>query len=57
MIENIIASIMYLFGISNAPVTVGDFLWDVIILIVGLYIVKYCMIFITSLFSDMMKIH
>lgn len=57
MINNIISSVMTLFGISQAPVTVSEFLWDVIILIVGLFIVKYCMIFITSLFSEMLKIH
>lgn len=57
MINNIIASIMYMFGISSAPVTVYDFLWDCLIIVVGLYIVKYVMIFITSLFSEMMRIN
>lgn len=47
---------MSLFGIYNAPVTVSDFLWDLIILIVGLFIVKYCMIFIVSLFKEIMRI-
>ena len=55
-ISSIISSIMALFGITSAPVTVSDFLWDAIILIVGLYIVKYVMIFITSLFNEMLKI-
>lgn len=54
---NVISEVMAFFGIYEAPVTVSDFLWDIIILVVGLYIVKYCMIFITSLFSEMMKIH
>ena len=54
---NVISEVMYFFGISEAPVTVSDFMWDILILVVGLYIVKYCMIFITSLFSEMLKIH
>lgn len=57
MINNVISSVMSLFGIYEAPTTVSEFLWDVIILVVGLFIVKYCMIFITSLFSEILKIH
>ena len=54
---NIISSVMSLFGITDAPVTVSDFLWDCIILFVGLYIVKYVMIFVTSIFREMMRLN
>ena len=57
MISNIISSVMSLFGITDAPVTVSEFLWDCIILFVGLYIIKYVMIFITGLFREMMRLN
>ena len=57
MITNIISSVMALFGIYTAPVTVSEFLWDCIILFVGLYIIKYVMIFITGLFREMMRLN
>ena len=38
--NSIISQVMALFGITSAPVTVSDFLWDLIILVVGLFIVK-----------------
>ena len=41
MITNIISSVMALFGIYTAPVTVSEFLWDCIILFVGLYIMLH----------------
>lgn len=57
MINNIISSVMGLFGIYSAPVTASEFLWDVLIIVVGLFIVKYVMIFVTNLFSEVMKIN
>ena len=57
MITNIISSVMALFGIYSAPVTVSDFLWDCIILFVGLYIIKYVMIFVTGIFREMMRLN
>ena len=50
--NSIITQVMALFGIASAPVTVSEFLWDLIILVVGLFIVKYVMIFFSSLFSE-----
>lgn len=57
MINNIISSVMALFGIYDAPVTASEFLWDVLIIVVGLFIVKYVMIFVTNLFSEVLKIY
>ena len=57
MINSIISSVMSLFGITQAPVTVSEFMWDVIIIIIGLWIIKYIMIFFTSLLVEMLKIH
>lgn len=53
--SNIITSVMALFGISQAPTTVSEFLWCIITLIVGLYIVKYVWLFFTDLFTEMMR--
>lgn len=57
MVSNIISSVMALFGITSAPATVSDFLWDCIVLFVGLYIIKYVMIFVTGLFREMMRLN
>ena len=54
--SNIITSILTIIGISSAPTTVAEFMWTTIVLVVGLYVIKYCMIFITSLFQQMLKI-
>lgn len=53
---NIITSLLTLIGINSVPSTPQEFLWDCIVIVVGLYVIKYCMIFITSLFSQMMKL-
>ena len=55
--NSIISQVMALFGITSAPVTVSDFLWDLIILVVGLFVVKYVMIFFSSLFSEAWKLN
>lgn len=54
--SNIISSLLILLGITSIPSTPQEFLWDCIVIVVGLYIIKYCMIFITSLFSQMMRL-
>ena len=54
-ISGIIGSIMNLFGITQVPTTVGELIWTVITLIVGLFIVKYCMLFILELMKAMVK--
>ena len=54
--SNIITSILTLIGINSAPTTVAEFMWTTIVLVVGLYVIKYCMIFIISLFQQMLKI-
>ena len=53
---SIITSLLNLIGISSIPSTPQEFLWDCIVIVVGLYIIKYCMIFITSLFVQMMRL-
>lgn len=52
---NIVSEVLLLFGISAPPTTVQDFLWDIIIIVVGLYIVKYVWLFVSSLFSEMLR--
>lgn len=47
---------MTLFGITQIPVTTQELVWDIMILIVGLFIVKYCMIFILDLMKTMVKL-
>ena len=54
---SIINSLLALIGITSVPSTPQEFLWDTIVLVVSLYVIKYCMIFIISLFNDMLKIH
>lgn len=53
---NIITSFLTLIGITQVPQTPSEFMWCTVCLVVGLYIIKYCMIFITSLFAQMLKI-
>lgn len=52
---NIISSVMTLFGITQVPTTVSEFLWCIITLIVGLYIVKYVWLFFSDLFTEMLR--
>ena len=54
---SIIESVMALFGINGQPATALDLLWDVVILVVGFFIVKYVMLFVISLMREMLKIH
>lgn len=54
--SGLISSVMQLFGITEVPQTVGDLLWVFITIVVGLYIVKYCMIFFLTILKEMVKI-
>ena len=53
---SIIAEIMSIMGISQVPTTVQEYLWDLVILFVGLYIIKYIMVFVSAVFSAVMKL-
>lgn len=55
-ISSIIQSILTLFGITQVPTTVSEFLWCIVIIVVGLWVVKYCMLFIMMLFKAALKI-
>lgn len=52
----IIQAIMNLFGIETVPNTVGEFAWCLVVLAVGLFVVKYAMLFILELMRTMVKI-
>ena len=53
--SNIISSVMLLFGINQVPTTVSEYLWCIITLVVGLYIVKYVWLFFSDLFTEMLR--
>lgn len=52
---NIVWSILNLFGITAAPTTVQEYLWDLVLIVVGLYVVKYVWLFVIDVFSEMLK--
>lgn len=52
---DIITRILTLFGISQQPVTVQEFLWDIIILIVGMFVVKWILVTVFGLIKFLMK--
>lgn len=52
---SIISDVLLLFGISSAPVTVQDFLWDLLVIVVGLYVIKYVWLFASDLFGEIMR--
>ena len=51
----IISDLLLLFGISGPPNTVQDYLWDVLVIVVGLYVVKYVWLFASSVFSEVLR--
>ena len=55
-VSSIIEQILQMFGIQQAPQTASELMWDILIIVVGLYIVKYCMIFILALMKEMLKL-
>lgn len=53
--SDIITSILNLFGIYQAPTTVQEFLWDLVILVVGLVVVKAILAFVFGFFKEVSK--
>lgn len=43
------------FGISSAPVTVSDFMWDCLVVAVGFSIVRCLLMLIVGLFKSISK--
>lgn len=54
--NGIIWSVLNLFGITQVPTTVQEFLWDLVILFVGITIVKAVLAFIFGFFKDAGKL-
>ena len=54
--DSIIMQILDLFGITQVPTTVQEFLWVVIVLFVGLWCVKWICIFVFGLMKQMMRL-
>lgn len=53
--NNVVSSVLNLFGITQAPITAQEFLWDALLIVVGLYVVKYVWLFFSDLFSEMLR--
>lgn len=53
--SDLITLILNFFGIYQAPVTVQEFLWDLIILIVGFVLVKAILAFVFGFFREVSK--
>ena len=54
--DAIITDIMQICGIYEPPVTVSDFLWDVLIIFVGLCIIKVIMLIVVELIKLMIRL-
>lgn len=54
--NNIILSVLSLFGIDQTPVTVQEYLWDMILISVGLSIIKAILAFVFGFFKEVGKI-
>ena len=54
--QNWITNILLMFGISQPPVTVSEFLWDLVLIWLGLYIIKYCIVLFVGVLRDMTKV-
>lgn len=54
--QSVITEFWNLLGLTY-PETAIELVYDVFIMFIGLYIIKYAMLFIISLFRDMLKIH
>jgi hypothetical protein len=55
-ISGIIGQIMFCFGIEQVPQTASELIWCIVTILVGLFVVKYCMLFILTLMKEMVKI-
>lgn len=49
-------NILAMFGISQPPITVNEFLWDLVLIWVGLYIIKYCVVLFIGVLRDIAKV-
>lgn len=54
--NTIITSILALIGITQPPTTIVELLWDVILLIVSLLVIKYATLAIFGLMKTMIKL-
>lgn len=54
--STIINQILTFFGITQPPQTTSEFLWDLVILFVGFYVVKWVTVTVFSLMKDMMRL-
>lgn len=54
--NNIILSVLSLFGINQAPATVQEYLWDMILISVGIAIIKAILAFVFGFFKEVGKI-
>lgn len=52
---NMIWAVLNLFGISAPPVTVQEFLWDLVIIFIGLTLIKTVISFIFGFLKDTRK--
>lgn len=55
-LNGLIQSIFTLFGLSGIPETAGEFLFCSLVIVVGLFIVKYCMLFVLEIMKEMVRI-
>ena len=53
--NSVVASVLSLFGITQVPTTAQEFLWDALLIVVGLYVVKYVWLFFSDLFTEMIR--
>lgn len=54
--NTIISQILTFFGITQPPQTVSELLWDLVILFVGFYVVKWITVTVFTLMRDMMRL-
>ena len=54
--NSIISQILTFFGINQPPTTVSELLWDLVILFVGFYVIKWVTVTVFSLMKDMMRL-
>jgi len=54
--STLISETFLMFGITQQPTTVQEFLWDLLVLFVGFYIIKWVTVTFFSFVKDMMRI-
>lgn len=55
-LNGLIQSIFQLFGLTGIPTTAGEFLFCSLVVVVGLFVVKYCMLFVLEIMKEMVRI-